>query len=275
MKNIYLNADVSSFLQSNGITNCNFDQYHKGGSELGSLVESCVKLTKKLVYGAIKTNILNVRDFEIIIFKTKSLLNKRPIAYKELLRNSDPNEIPVVITPELLIYGGVIPSINITSNYDLNDLDYCSDNKNKINNAFKNIQNVKTRLYKLYNDEFISNLMKLSTNKNSRYKPVMHKNLQVGDVILLKENNTKCINYPLAVITKLDKNIYGEVTGVIARKGKNGELVKRHVTTVIPILSNNLYPIHKKADDHINVTRPKRKAAIISEKLTKELLQNW
>ena len=55
-----------SYLEEMGIKSFNFDHYFKGKSELGSLVETCVKFGKKLIFSTIGKNILNLRDFEII-----------------------------------------------------------------------------------------------------------------------------------------------------------------------------------------------------------------
>ena len=86
-----------------GIKSFNFDHYFKGKSELGSLVETCVKFVKKLIFSSIGKNILNLRDFEIIVYKTIFLINKRPVAFKDALRDTSGEEVPEPITHELLL----------------------------------------------------------------------------------------------------------------------------------------------------------------------------
>ena len=52
------------YLNENGSKLIEFNQYVKGRHELGSLVESCVKLTKRLLSGSLKNNLLSTREFE-------------------------------------------------------------------------------------------------------------------------------------------------------------------------------------------------------------------
>ena len=110
----FLNDYESSlYFQENNINPIKFEQYFKGCSKLGSLVESCVKLTKRLLHGAIKNNIINIRDFEFIVCKTRHLVNRRPIAFKESLRDTSGEAIPDTVTPEMLIHGRELTSINV------------------------------------------------------------------------------------------------------------------------------------------------------------------
>ena len=97
--------EFERYFHENGIQTISFDHYFKGNSSLGSLVEICVKMIKRLVYGAIRNNVLKYHDFELIIAQTVSLLNKRPIAFKEVLRDNSNDVVPSPITPELLTKG--------------------------------------------------------------------------------------------------------------------------------------------------------------------------
>ena len=76
------NHEVNEYFQEQGVESIKFDHYFKGHSQMGSLVESCVKLTKKLIYGAIGKNILNFYDFVFIIVQSIHLVNKRPASFK-------------------------------------------------------------------------------------------------------------------------------------------------------------------------------------------------
>ena len=93
------------YFEERGVKPLKFQHYFKGCSQLGSLVEICVKLTKRLLYGCIKNNILDYFDFEFIVGKVVHLVNRRPIAFKESLRDSETEDLPELITPELLFEG--------------------------------------------------------------------------------------------------------------------------------------------------------------------------
>ena len=66
-----------------------------------------------LIYGSIKNNILDFREFEFIICKVVHLVNRRPIAFKSALRDFSGTEVPEPITPENLIRGYNVVSLNI------------------------------------------------------------------------------------------------------------------------------------------------------------------
>ncbi|XP_068226482.1 uncharacterized protein [Palaemon carinicauda] len=258
--------ETNAYLQEHGIKSFKFEQYYKGCNQLGSLVESCVKLTKRLLFGAMRNNILPLRDFDFIVHKTKHLVNRRPISFKESLRDSSGESIPEIITPEMLIHGSELVSINIIPQLQgPTDADP-EFNADQIRSSLLKLQNVRHNLIKIYNEEFVGNLIYQAVNKKDQYKPVQHKELKVGDIVLLKEPLAKPCNYPMGRIKEIVKNINNEVTAVKVFKGKTGEILKRHSSSIIPLLSVPSDDEKQGVPDTKNVhtvsSRPKRKAAI-------------
>ncbi|XP_068224897.1 uncharacterized protein [Palaemon carinicauda] len=258
--------ETNAYLQEHGIKSFKFEQYYKGCNQLGSLVESCVKLTKRLLFGAMRNNILPLRDFDFIVHKTIHLVNRRPISFKESLRDSSGESIPEIITPEMLIHGRESVSINIIPQLQgPTDADP-EFNADQIPSSLLKLQNVRHNLIKIYNEEFVGNLIYQAVNKKDRYKPVQHKELKVGDIVLLKEPLAKPCNYPMGRIKEIVKNINNEVTAVKVFKGKTGEILKRHSSSIIPLLSvpndDEKQGVPDTKNVHIVSSRPKRKAAI-------------
>ncbi|XP_066981209.1 uncharacterized protein [Macrobrachium rosenbergii] len=284
--------ETQLYFEENGVHPLKFDQHFKGCSQLGSMVESCVKLTKRLVYGAIRNDVLDFRDFEYIICQTVHMVNRRPIAFKEVLRDDSGDVIPDPITPETLIHGYDLLSINIIPELQaFPDIDPewlpRHDPVQLIQDSYHKLRKVRTRLIEVYNNEFLSNLVTQAVNVKNRYKPVSHKSLQIGDIVLIKETHTKPTNYPMAIVKEITTNVNGEVTGALVFKGKTKELVKRHSSTLIPLLMVNELSEHSKralklnvacpAADHAvtkNGVRPKRKAALLSEERTRRILED-
>lgn len=281
----HLNSiESKSFLAENGMSSVTFEQYFKGNSSLGSLVEVCVKLTKRVIYGTIKKNILLKEDFLFIIAQAVSLLNKRPVAFREPLRDDNP-DIPQPISPEMLVYGrelitpNVIPSLEADSSE--NWIPSASGEQGNFSTAMSRIRNVRANLVTSYNREFLQNLLDQATNVKDRYKPVSHNLLEVGDIIMLKETHMKSSDYPMARVDKIIKNDIGEVTNVIATKGKTLESVKRHVTSVIPIMrpspSGVQLPQTQTAatvSPTVRRTQPKRTAKAHGMARTSAMLEN-
>ena len=136
------------------------------------------------------------------------------------------------------------------------------------------LSKVREKLIETYNCEFTNTLIAQSVDKQNRYKPVLHHKLKVGDVVLLKEQHLKAHQYPLAKVTKTYSNINDEVTDVEVLKGRTEEIVKRHVTSVVPYLTDNSSvdcPVPKNSVVPTN-SRPKRATAVLSRQLTKQML---
>ena len=133
----------------------------------------------------------------------------------------------------------------------------------------------------IYHSEFLTNLIHQATDRKNRYKPVKHVKLGVGDIVLLEEKFTKRYHYPLGRVLKVDTNSLGEVTAAKIRKGTTREIVYRHSTSLILLISNENTSeeskntkISENIDKTLNSRKSKRKAAAIPNAKTKEILNN-
>lgn len=242
---VLTNSEVKKYLAERKIKQLEFHHYPKGCNELGGLVESCVKLTKRLVFGAIRNLVLSQDDFIFLVSQTQYLVNKRPIAFKSSLRDgSVHNVLPFPITPETLLYGREIDSICVVPSIDVS-LEEQSDptyeqhkpSTREVGESESKLNRARSLLYKLYNEEFIAGLIYQASNKPDRYKPINHKSLCIGDIVLLKEQFAKPSQYPMGIITKVVHNCLGETTEADIKKGLTGETVRRHVTSLIPLIN--------------------------------------
>lgn len=259
---------VTSYLNQYDIKSLGITQFCKGNSALGSLVESGVKLYKRLIYGFIRNNCLSYHDFEFIISDVNHLVNKRPVAFKEAARDTFGDDIPDPITPEMLIYGRSLPSVGcIPSLHPVDeDPDYvASDN---IRGAQSKLLKVRTNMLNLYREEFFSKLLEQAVDQKDRYCIKKHDLLHPGDVVLIKEKFQKSNDYPLALVKQTTINDLGEVTSAILKRGDTGEVVHRHASTLIPLLQLNQECLPAGTDTNFPAelkqpiaSRPKREAA--------------
>ena len=282
--NFISDPDTQQYFEENNVKALTFQQYFKGCSKLGSLVEVCVKMVKRLLFGSIKNMVLSYHDFEFLVCHTVHLANRRPIAFRESLREADIDKIPEPITPEHLIKGYPLTSLNIIP--DLHgvpddDPEWHSDlnPSHCIQNEYNKLRKVRNSLLDIYHSEFLGTLIAQAVDKKDKYRPFVQHNLKVGDIVLLKEANTKPNNYPLAMVKILEHNTNNEITGAVVFKGKTKELVKRHVTTLIPFLEINpdwkdLPDSTIEVDEELMASpRVRRKAAVASEQRTRQMLQ--
>ena len=264
--------DTQKYFEECGISKLSLTQFCKGNSALGSLVECCVKSTKRLIYKSIRNSTLELSEFQFLIAKVVHLVNRRPIAFKESLR--DETENCSEITPELLIHGYHLPSVNVIPQLQCSEADNDPD-FNPANTDFKDsyykLKRVRERLIDIYHSEFIGTLIDQATNRKELYKPVSHKNLSVGDVVLLVEKFTKRSSYPLGRVLRVETNSLGETTSAFVKKGATGEKVYRHASSLIILIPcEQVESISSHADNPNNVPlnkageRKSRRAAAIS-----------
>ncbi|XP_068247876.1 uncharacterized protein [Palaemon carinicauda] len=285
MTDFLRDSDTQAYFGENNVKSTTFEQYFNCCHPLGGLVEVCVKMVKQLIHGSIKNYMLEYRDFEFIVAQTIYQVNRRPVAFVEGLRDESNDFIPDPITPETLIYGYDRISLNLIPSLQPDpemDSEWIANKEPllHIKESYNKLKNVRKALTETYNKEFLAHLMKQAVNVKSRYKPVTHKPLHPGDIVLIKEENCKPFNYPMAVVKETVINTIGETTNAILLKGRTRELVKRHVSSLIPILSVNEMHVNSDqsgisviTDDSFQiVNKVRRKAAMESESRTKNML---
>ena len=107
--------------------------------------------------------------------------------------------------------------------------------------------------------------------------------MNVGDVVLIKEENCKPVQYPLAIVREVTQNDLGEAVGAVLLKGSTGELVKRHSSIIIPLLSDGQQQVDAVSGNVMDVPasrapvsrppRARRAAALLSQQKTREHLK--
>ena len=230
---------VTSVLDEFNIKPMSFIHYAKGNHDLGGIVESCVKLSKRMISGSIGNQVLNISDFLFIICRAVCLINKRPIAFRDALRDEGGHEdLPAPITPEVLLRGHDLLTLNILP-YQSVDVDPEwtpeSNGTAHIKSSFDILGKNRQKLIEIYQDEFLGDLTRQATDKKQQYKKVFHEKLEVGDVVVMKEPNMKSVHFPMGRVLETTVNELGEVTDVVLMKG-NREKVRRHVKSLIPLL---------------------------------------
>ena len=135
----------------------------------------------------------------------------------------------------------------------------------------------------MYPSEFLNTLVSQAVNIKDRYKPIKHKFLKVGDIVLIKEIHCKPSQYPMGIVKQVLENSLGEVTGAMVLKGKNREVVKRHSSSLIFLLSpgdeldlnGSVLQCESHAEEVISTKskRPKRRAAVKGREKVRKCLQ--
>ena len=277
-------CETKKYLTQQGIKSFEFIHYPKGCNKLGSLVESCVKLVRRLIFGSVRNLVLDYKDFEFMVAHVKHIVNRRPIAFREALRDCTTEKIiPSAITPEILLFGRELTSVNVIPNLEKNpedDGDWVEreDATEIITRNYGKLIKARKYLQELYNKEFLPGLIEQATCRKNLYKHRKHVRLKKGDLVLVAEQHVKRTDYPLGKIIETTENDLKEVVSVRLKKGDTGEIVRRHVESLIPLFSemnseedteelpgsvSQSAHGHSK-DDHIDMNvsrRPSRRAA--------------
>ena len=165
IKDYLKDHQTQSYFQENGVQSIRFENFAKGHSQLGSMIEVCVKMVKRLIFGSIRNNVLDCRDFEYLVAQTIHLANKRPIAFKEALRDVG-DDIPEPITPEALIHGYNLTSVNVIPElHPQLDSDWQPGGPEKVKNTYHQLQKVRHTLIKIYQEEFLATLVQQAVGR--------------------------------------------------------------------------------------------------------------
>ena len=234
MKAFLSDFETQKYFGVNGIREIRFQHYPKGNSSLGSVVETLVKQVKFLIQKAIRGNILDFFQFQFLVTKAISLINKRPVAFKEQLSTMSLEEVPTCITPEMLLRGSDCPTVNLIAQLQPVEDQYTP--QKSVESHYEKLCSVRERLVDVYHKDFLANLVSQAVDKPDRYKPSPHRVLTVGDIVLLTDKHLKQYQYPMGRVLKVEENGLGEVTAAVVLKGDTREKVYRHVTSLIFLL---------------------------------------
>ena len=283
IKNYLNDYEVHEYLKENNIKTLEFEQYPKGNSALGSMVEACVKLVKEFIGKTVKTNVLFIEDFRYLIEEAQHYINKRPICFKEALRDIPNSEVIEAITPELLLKGYNVNSLNIAPDYQVQEVDWEPGKSEDICKALEAFNKCRQTLKEVYHDEFLQSLIHQATNEPDRYKIMPHRALKPRDIVLLKDKFAKPLTYPLGIVKSVKINDLGETTAAYVLKGATKELVFRHASSLILLIPNSDNDENDCTQiDGQNVnspvaeisnSRPVRKAAIASRNMLADLIK--
>ena len=223
MQSFLSDHETRLYFEENNVRPIQFQQFFKGCSKLGSLVEVCVKLVKRLLFGSIKNSVLSYEDFNFLVCHTVHLANRRPIAFKDSLREDNLNSVPEPITPEMLVRGYELVSLNLIPELqDIPDTDpdwQPNLNPHNVKNEYEKLRKARSNLINIYHSEFLGTLVDQAIDKKGRYRPVTQHPIKIGDIVLLKEVHTKPNNYPMGLVKELEFNSNNEVTGAVILKG--------------------------------------------------------
>ena len=237
LANILGSVEIKNFLKVHNIKKFSFEPYPSGASYLGGAVESLVKQVKNVLYTSIAKNKVTSHQFLFLAAEAKALVNKRIIGFKSSLTNElASSSVPFALTPELLLKGYEVPSFNILgSDKDDEKWEPPDSSSDALFDYFKQLNDIRNKIQRSYETEFLKSLEWQAVNKPNRYKARNQSHLAIGDLVAIKAKLLKPFYYPRGVVTNIEYNDINEVKAVTVRKA-NGESLRRHPSDIIILM---------------------------------------
>lgn len=149
----------------------------------GGLWESSIKLLKTHLKRVTLNKIFTYEEFHTLIIEIEGIINSRPISPL----SSDPND-PSPLTPSHFLTGGPIIGINEKS--------YENEPSNRLK-SWQRVTQCAQSFWRRYKIEYLHNLQQRQKWKSEK------DNINVGDVVLMLDNNLPSTHWLLGVIEKV------------------------------------------------------------------------
>lgn len=185
----------------------------------GGLWESSIKAVKYHLKRLIGTANLTFEEFYTVLTRVEAILNSRPLC----ALSNDPNDLQV-LTPGHFLTGSSL------SSYPEKDVSQISENRLK---RWERLSQMHQNFWKRWSVEYFNILQNRPKWKKST------PDLKVNDLVLIKENDTPPLLWPLARVLEIFPGLDNKVR-VVKLKTKNG-VFTRNITRLCPLpYSENL-----------------------------------
>lgn len=189
----------------------------------GGVWEAGVKSTKRHLSAVSGGHALTIVEYGNVFRRIEAILNSRPLCYR-----NDVEQGSEVITPAHFLIGSSLLALPV--------LDYSDDVT--LSRRLTLLQNQVKGFWSVWSRDYL-NQMQQRTRWTSR-----EPNLRVGQVVLVKSENTKPFQWPLGRIEKIFPDNEGivRVVEVLFR----GTVKKRSISTLVPLLTEEEFSANDK-----------------------------
>lgn len=184
------------------------------------LWESAVKSFKSHFLRTVGNTLLTFEELNTHAIKIEAVLNSRPLTPI----STDPNDL-IALTPAHFLINDSLMSVP--------DIDFSDTPSNRLSN-WEHLQQLKQHFWKRWHKEYLNEL-----NYRSKWSSTSTEPIPVGAMVLLKEDNTPPLQWPLGRIVETHPGDDG-VVRVISIKTSSG-IFKRSVKKIamLPIDTSN------------------------------------
>ena len=233
----------------------------------GGMWERMIRSVKRCIKKAVGQASLKFDDLHTILVEIEGVINARPITYVY----NDCEGISYPLTPSQLIYGRNVSVAPNDKHFEI------TSTHQSLTRRARHHRKVLNNFTKPWKQEYLLNLREIANQGNNK-KP----NIEPGDIVLLKNDQTKRCFWKLGKVVELligrDGNIRAAKVKVSSTRGTT--VLSRPLQLLIPLEIRSQVEIdppgmpqavtnQEQADTR---TRPRRNAAVIGEILRKDQL---
>ena len=229
-------SKVTSYLQTEMCDWINWDKNTPNASHMGGVWERQIRTVRSILASLLKSHdqVLNDESFNTLIKEVEGIVNSRPLAVENV---TDPSS--QVLTPNHLLTfksKAVLPPPGVFQKDNL----YCRK-------RWRVVQHLANEFWNRWRKEYLASLQTRQKWTNEK------RNFQVGDVVLLKEENISRNNWPIARIDKTFPSDDGLVRTVelrVADHASPGRAItlKRPISKVVLLCENETDSSTKKSE---------------------------
>ena len=259
VKRIILSDEVQTHLADRGIS------WHfivQRAAWYGAIWERLVRSVKRCLKKVIGRTSLIYEELTTLLVEVESIINARPITYVY----DDVDGVSYPLTPSQLISG-----YNTTRSPNGRHFEVISTNESLTRRA-KYHRRLLQEFSKRWKHEYLLGIREATGLSDPSKKP----NMSIGDVVVLKDEQTKRAFWKIAIIEELivsrDDNIRAAKVRVATNRGTS--ILTRSLKHLVPLEiscnANVIIPKPPESQEPIvptvsNIDRPRRNAAIIGE----------
>lgn len=176
----------------------------------GGLWEAAVKSFKRHMMRIAGDSLFTFEELNTFVIEIEAILNSRPLT----ANSADPND-PIPITPGHFLIGDSITSIP--------DWDWTDVPSHKLS-SWQQIQKSKQAFWKRWHKEYLNGL-----NIRNKWHKGNH-NIKEGSIVILKDDNTRPLHWPLGKVIKTHPGADGIIRAVTIQTSKG--IIERNVRSL-------------------------------------------
>ena len=190
----------------------------------GGFWECMVHSFKRCLRKVVGRTTLNFEELVTLLIEIESIINCRPLTFVY----DDQEGISYALTPAHLIYGRCLATSPSASHFEV-----VSTNKSLTKRA-KNQRHLLTQLTNCWRKDYLLSLREYRAVKGNSQGP----SIRIGDIVIVKDDNTKRIFWKMARVVELLKGSDGVARAALINVSNgNGppRILKRSIRHMIPI----------------------------------------